>query len=330
MQKLCMSLIIAFSMLTLGCASTNITQNTTSPYIEPARVTSAWVPLYNRLIQEGLDPYKVGLYFAQLPATPTQAPMGRKIQELYSINFKKKTDTPTTSTPSKSSRYSYPPKGYKAPGPWYKDIVTKATTQKCIDFIHKYSLAFDKAEREYQVPREIIAALLFIETRLGEYLGSQNAFYTLASMASSTRYEDIPDWIAKLPENSYQNKEWINAKMLQRSEWAYKEFKALVEHNIKNNLNPIEMPGSVYGAIGLCQFMPSNIVMYSADGNNDNSINLFDPEDAIVSVAKYLKMHSWNTRSSLDEQKKVLKRYNNLNIYANTILGLAESIRKSK
>ena len=49
--------------------------------------------------------------------------------------------------------------------------------------------------------------------------------------------------------------------------------------------------------------------------------------DAISSAALYLKKHGWKTESNVNAHRSVLKRYNNLNIYANTILTLAESLR---
>ncbi len=285
-------------------------------------IGDSWLALYSRLKEDKVESEKLAEYFSELPSAPSQDPMGRKIRELYGYKFIKK----DPNAPKKSPKYDYPPAGYTAPGPWYKGIVTESIAEKCIDFINTYPEAFAKAEAEYKVPKEVIAALLFIETRLGGYLGKENAFVTLASMASTDNYSDIPDWTKKLPNNPEEKESWITETMEKRSDWAYNEFKALTEVIIENELDPYAMPGSIYGAIGLCQFMPSNIKKYAADGNEDGKINLFEPEDAIVSVGKYLQKHNWKENSSLTAQHKVLKKYNNLNVYANSILGLAEKI----
>ena len=54
--------------------------------------------------------------------------------------------------------------------------------------------------------------------------------------------------------------------------------------------------GSYAGAIGLPQFMPGSIRRFAVDGNNDGKIDLRNsPEDAIASVANFLKAHGWVT-----------------------------------
>ena len=113
--------------------------------------------------------------------------------------------------------------------------------------------------------------------------------------------------------------------MEQRSDWAYKEFVALLGNVRASHLDALGVPGSVYGAIGLCQFMPSNIAPYGADGDGDGTVNLFTVPDAVASLSNYLAMHGWNKASTRAARHKVIKTYNRIDIYANTILGLAEA-----
>ena len=40
-----------------------------------------------------------------------------------------------------------------------------------------------------------------------------------------------------------------------RSEWGYRELLALLRYAAANGRNPSSIPGSIYGAIGICQFM---------------------------------------------------------------------------
>ena len=175
-------------------------------------------------------------------------------------------------------------------------------------------------------PRQISVSLLFVETRLGTFLGKEKAFYTLASMASSRRPEAISTYVAQLPGSTAADRQsWIQQRMEQRSDWAYKELVALLKNIRSSGEDALAMPGSIYGAIGLCQFMPTNISHYGADGNGDGVVNLFTVPDAVASLSNYLAQHGWNKAVTRAQKQKVIKTYNRIDIYANTILGLAEA-----
>jgi membrane-bound lytic murein transglycosylase B len=179
------------------------------------------------------------------------------------------------------------------------------------------------------IPPEILVSLLFVETRLGTAIGGgENALYTLASMALSKKPEQIPLWLAKLPEDHVQRLDWIEDLMQKRSEWAYKEVKALVAYVRKYRMDMTAIPGSYYGAIGYCQFMPTNIEPYGVDGDGDGVLNFFTMSDAIASVANYLAKHGWKPGLNREAQHKVLRTYNRVDIYPNTILALADLVKK--
>lgn len=74
--------------------------------------------------------------------------------------------------------------------------------------------------------------------------------------------------------------------------------------------------------------MPSSVARFAQDGNGDGIIDLFDPADAVASLSNYLALHGWKRDSTIPQKIKVLRRYNNLAIYANTILALSEKIRE--
>ena len=57
--------------------------------------------------------------------------------------------------------------------------------------------------------------------------------------------------------------------------------------------DPLSLRGSYAGAMGYGQFMPSSFKSYAVDFNGNGHINLWDPEDAIGSVANYFKSHGW-------------------------------------
>jgi len=298
------------------------------PPLQPD-IAPLWEPLYTRLQNDTVNTPDLGELFEFLGNTPSQAPMGRKITVLYKNKYKKefkkapaKTIVPTKKGAKKKSAKKKP---YRIP--LYRGVVTNANAELCIAFIKKYQATFDATEKKTHVPPTIAAALLFVETRLGTILGTESAFLTLASMAASRYPSYIETYLKPLP-NVDKHSAWLKSTMQKRSDWAYKELKALLAFSAENKLDLRTMPGSMYGAIGICQFMPSNLNTYTADGNNDGIIDLFTPEDAIASLAQYLKKNGWKKGMSRKNQHKVIRRYNRINIYPNTVLALSDRIKK--
>lgn len=274
-------------------------------------VQACWLPLVQRLQKDPAMTPEVINYFCNLPPYSPD-PMGTKVKELFKGAFMRK--------PSSGKKPTGPPSRI------YRSVVTKANVEKCNEFLLLHKKTFDAVEKKYPVPRRVLVSLLMVETRLGTYIGRDNAFWSLACMALADKPELVKDGIGDLPITE-QHDAWLQEKLTDKSNWAYKELRALLKYCSVQQLDPHVMPGSVYGAIGVCQFMPSNLIPYGDDGDGDGVVNLFSVPDAIFSAAKYLNKHGWAQGIGVDKQRSVLKRYNNLNIYANTILALAESIR---
>lgn len=284
------------------------------PPATPVHGTPAaiWQPLLQRLAADGISGPQVTALFAALPAEATQSPMGRKMKELYRRRF-----------------LPAPPSSGKPRLQYYKGVVTEANARLCADFVRENAAAFDAAQRRYGVPRHVAVALLFVETRLGRVLGDvkENAFYTLASMAVSREPDDIRQWLPQLPGYE-KHLGWLKETMPQRADWAYKETRALVEHMLRDQVPAEHLPGSIYGAVGLCQFMPSNITTYGADGDGDGRVDLFTIPDAVASLSCYLYKHGWRAGIDRKRQHALLMRYNKSTVYANTILALGDLVAK--
>ncbi|MFM8340866.1 MAG: lytic murein transglycosylase, partial [Methylomonas sp.] len=58
-------------------------------------------------------------------------------------------------------------------------------------------------------------------------------------------------------------------------------------------IDPGKPVGSFAGAMGLGQFMPSSFLKWAVDFNGDGHRDLWNPEDAIGSVANYFSQHGW-------------------------------------
>ncbi len=272
-------------------------------------IAPAWRPLAARLAADGLSGPRVDALLATLNATPTQSPMGRKMRELYNRKFFPK---PPSTTPAAQ---------------YYKGVLTEANAQLCRDFVAQNKRAFDQASARFGVPSSIAVSLLFVETRLGKVLADvpENAFYTLASMAVTRQPSDIPEWLPRMPGYE-EHLDWFAEIMPKRADWAYKEVKALVEHMLRDNIDPHHLPSSIYGAVGLCQFMPSNIATYGADGDGDGKVDLFTIADAVASLSNYLAKHGWKPGQPRTRQHELLMAYNHAAIYANTILALSDMV----
>jgi membrane-bound lytic murein transglycosylase B len=275
-------------------------------------VAESWRALVLRLQSDPAVSADVAHYFRQLPEY-SPSPMGAKIKELFTNAFLR-VKKPADGKP-------------RTPAPRiYRNIVTADTLRKCTDFLARNKNIFDAVEKKYPVPREILVSLLFVETRLGTFIGKENAFWSLACMAAADSPERVAAGLGDIPLTA-SHAAWLKARLADKSDWAYKELRALLAFCDTQRLDPRDMPGSLYGAIGICQFMPSNLAPYGDDGDGDGVINLFSEPDAIFSAALYLAKHGWKADLSVDGRRTVLKRYNNLTIYANTILALAETVR---
>jgi membrane-bound lytic murein transglycosylase B len=181
--------------------------------------------------------------------------------------------------------------------------------------------------QEYGVPEEIAVAILTVETRVGLYVGEKRAFVSLASLASAHDMSRIHGLFSDYTMTP-QRMAWLASTAKRVSNWAYLELRALLEYANQTKMNLDEIPGSIYGAIGVSQFMPSNALRFGVDGNGDGVVNLFEVEDALSSMGNFLKGHGWHSGlSSRSAQARVVYRYNPSRTYVNTVFAVADALR---
>lgn len=193
-------------------------------------------------------------------------------------------------------------------------------------FIEDNKAVLENIPAHYGVPKEVVVSILLVETHLGVNLGKKSAFNNLASMALCTDLDTIRPYLARKLITA-QNEPFARECCRQKAEWAYTEIKALIDYAQRNGIDPIGIPGSIYGAIGLCQFMPSNILPYGVDADQDGRIDLFAKPDAINSIANYLREHGWTPGMNRTSRHKVIFAYNHSPIYANTVLAVADKLK---
>ena len=157
---------------------------------------------------------------------------------------------------------------------------------------HQEALAF--AEKTYGVDKEVITAIILVETKLGTYVGNKSVINTLATLSAMTDEKSREAIWDNLPDNDKRmSRKDFEKKADQKSSWAYRELKAFLTYTEKEDMDPTTIKGSYAGAMGISQFMPSNIAPYGKDGNGDGRVDLFVHADAISSVAGYLKNYGW-------------------------------------
>jgi len=142
-------------------------------------------------------------------------------------------------------------------------------------FMEDNSITLNKASKKYGVPKEIITAIIGIETRYGKNLGKFKTFDTLASLS--------------LGPNKGRR---------------YKFYKTELENFLllcrENNLTPSLIKGSYAGALGKPQFISSSYRNYAVDFDGDNYADLWNSNaDVIGSVANYLKRNGWSRNGGI-------------------------------
>ena len=140
--------------------------------------------------------------------------------------------------------------------------------------------ALQRAEDKYGVPKEIVTAILGVETNYGGNKGSYpvvDALYTLAFA-----YPRSGDPAKAARED-------------QREAFFRDELAQLFALGKEEGLDIGTLKGSYAGAMGWGQFMPSSYREYAVDGDGDGRRDLFDDlDDVFASVANYFaKKGGW-------------------------------------
>jgi membrane-bound lytic murein transglycosylase B len=210
----------------------------------------------------------------------------------------------------------------------YAQFLTQDSVKKAVSYLKTHDTTLKKAENHFGVAAPVVVAILSVETAFGKYTGYFNTVNILVTQSLSLETDIYQQIVSQIPvkEKSTLTPNQIKTKLKKKSARSYRELKALLAYAKEHNIDPFIIKGSTEGAIGLPQFLPSNIKKYGSDGNGDNEINLFEHEDAIASIASYLKAHKWREDNNYTKKKKIILKYNNSMYYANTVLQLAEKL----
>ena len=209
----------------------------------------------------------------------------------------------------------------------YDQFATRKAIKKASKYMQKYYTDLKLAEKTYGVDKEIITAIILVETQLGTIVGSSSVFNALSTFAALSDREVRELAWKQISNPARLSREHFRKWSARKSKWAYTELKALLKYTDREKLNPSDIYGSYAGAVGIAQFMPSNIMAYARDGNQDGRIDLFDHADAIASIASYLKHFGWYPGIDRKKAYRVVYKYNHSKYYVNIILKIADRLK---
>ncbi|WDP91296.1 MAG: lytic murein transglycosylase [Desulfobacter sp.] len=209
----------------------------------------------------------------------------------------------------------------------YDQFSSSKSIAKAKKYMARHKEALDNVENALGVDKTIITAIILVETRLGTYLGKRTVINTLSTMAALTDRPLQEKVWAAIPDKKKPKRATFDKKVEKRTQWGYEELKALIRYADREGIDPAAIKGSYAGAMGISQFMPSNALTLARDGNADGRVDLFDHNDAIFSVANFLRHHGWKPGISRQQQHKVLFRYNHSNYYVDALLKISDKLK---
>ena len=159
---------------------------------------------------------------------------------------------------------------------FYEDTFTyinKRSSKKKISsglkIYKKEKNTIDKVEKEFGVEKELLLALMGIETNFGTYVGKMDILSSLATLSFDKR----------------------------RSEFFTNELLTLLRLIENEQIDYKTLYGSWAGAFGFFQFMPSTMKNYAIDHDGNGYIDLKNNNDAYASASNYLNQIGWKSEN---------------------------------
>jgi len=188
---------------------------------------------------------------------------------------------------------------------WYfarLDVDTKIEKGK--RFIEAHSDIFKKVEAKHGIHKELIAAIMGIETNFAVH-HQRGKFYAFNSLVSQYIFTN-------------------------RKKFAVREITALYKFSQKTGHLPQYFTSSYAGAIGKGQFIPSSLLAFFIDANGVNEeADPFSLEDTIFSVENYLYKHNLSGKNigDYEARHKAVFTYNHSDVYVKAVLFIYNGLR---
>ncbi len=181
----------------------------------------------------------------------------------------------------------YQPEFYEDTFTYISKRSNKKKVTKGVDLYKKNKLFINSIDEKFNIEKELLLALMGIETNFGTYVGKMDIVSSLATLSFDKR----------------------------RSEFFTKELITVLKLVDKKIIDPSILFGSWAGAFGYFQFMPSTIDNYAIDFNENSIIELKDIEDSFASAANYLNLMGWKKKQpcfvKVDLKSNIPEKYLN-------------------
>ena len=182
----------------------------------------------------------------------------------------------------------YQPEFYEDTKTYISKRTSSKKVSKGVNFYNKNFNLINVIEDQYGIEKELLLALMGIETNFGTYVGKMDILSSLATLSFDER----------------------------RSEFFTNELLILLRLIENNQIDYKTLYGSWAGAFGYFQFMPSTMKNYAIDFDKNNYIDLKNNKDAYASAANYLNKIGWNDDQpcfyNIDLSTTVPKKYLNV------------------
>jgi len=182
----------------------------------------------------------------------------------------------------------YQPEFYEDTKTYISKRTSSKKVSKGLEFYEKNSNLIDTIENLYNIEKELLLALMGIETNFGTYVGKMDIISSLATLSFDKRRSEF-----------FSNELIILLKLIEANQIDYKT-----------------LYGSWAGAFGFFQFMPSTMKNYAIDYDKNSYINLKDNNDAYASAANYLNKIGWKDNEpcfyKIELSNKIPKKYLNV------------------
>ena len=155
------------------------------------------------------------------------------------------------------------------PWHWYRNVfLTGERIDQGRIYLKEHADLLRAAEHEYQVPAEVITAIIAAESNFGRNTGAHPVLDTLVTLGFDYS-----------PRGEFFRQQLGQLFLLER----------------EAGLDITNLYGSWAGALGQAQFIPSSYRHFAIDGDRDGQRDLWNsPADIIFSIANYFQKHRWH------------------------------------
>ncbi|MBU0769497.1 MAG: lytic murein transglycosylase, partial [Proteobacteria bacterium] len=115
----------------------------------------------------------------------------------------------------------------------YNQFTSKKSIHNALKYMEKHQKVLERTEKTYGVDKEIVTAIILVETRLGIFLGGPSVLNTLSTMAALADPDVRNMFWGKVSKSTRLTRKQFEKWVKRKSSWAYKELKAFLNYTAK-------------------------------------------------------------------------------------------------